>query len=382
MAARGFTWYQQTIRRVESGRQSVKLEEAGALAEILGVPVDLFLLPPAETQATEALHAARFGVNQAHGAVSAAVLALLDAVSAAEHRAAMFGDSGSDRVKEAREEVLAAAEDTTSTQPWPRASAATRTESRAVTEKRTRKANLESTISEVPNARGYFEGKVWMGTKADGKPDRRHVQRKTLAAVRKRVRELERSGTRPHHQGRQGADRAADARAAPDDHAAVARHRAKDDLQLPVRLPQPHHRLWGGQKIDRVSPEHIEDGVAQMLAEGLPSHVRKVLAILSSAYEVQVERGDLPRNPVPAGEAAEAPAGRPLIPVAGSRCARSLRQLLAGDGARWSVGLRLRVAPGRPPGTPVAVRELRPAAAGCPPAAPAARLEARVRGSA
>ena len=59
-------------------------------------------------------------------------------------------------------------------------------------EERTRKANLDSTISEVPNARGYYEAKVWMGTKGDGKPDRRHVQRKTLAAVRKRVRELER----------------------------------------------------------------------------------------------------------------------------------------------------------------------------------------------
>jgi transcriptional regulator with XRE-family HTH domain len=111
MAARGFTWYQQTIRRVESGRQSVKLEEAGALAEILGVPVHLFLLPPAETQATEALYAIRFGVIQAHEAVSAAVLAFLDAVSAAEHRAAMFGSSDSDRVKEAREEVLAATEE-------------------------------------------------------------------------------------------------------------------------------------------------------------------------------------------------------------------------------------------------------------------------------
>ena len=33
----------------------------------------------------------------------------------------------------------------------------------------TRKANLDSWISEKPNDRGYYEAKVWMGTKANGK---------------------------------------------------------------------------------------------------------------------------------------------------------------------------------------------------------------------
>ena len=37
-----------------------------------------------------------------------------------------------------------------------------------------------------------------MGTKASGKPDRRHIQRKTLASVRKRVRELEAEAERWH----------------------------------------------------------------------------------------------------------------------------------------------------------------------------------------
>ena len=109
MAACGFTWYQQTVRRVESGRQSLKLEEAGALAEILGIPVHLLLLPSSETQATDTLYAARMSVVQAHESVAAAVLGLLDAASAAEHRAGLLGDIASERVKEAREELLAAA---------------------------------------------------------------------------------------------------------------------------------------------------------------------------------------------------------------------------------------------------------------------------------
>jgi integrase len=56
----------------------------------------------------------------------------------------------------------------------------------------TRRGNRESTILEKPNARGYFEAKVWMGVKPDGRPDRRRVERRTRAAARKRVRELER----------------------------------------------------------------------------------------------------------------------------------------------------------------------------------------------
>jgi hypothetical protein len=38
-------------------------------------------------------------------------------------------------------------------------------------------------------------------------------------------------------------------------------------------------------------PEHVEDGLADMLTEGhAPAHVGKVLAILSSAFEVQAKR--------------------------------------------------------------------------------------------
>ena len=56
--------------------------------------------------------------------------------------------------------------------------------------------------------------------------------------------------------------------------------------------------LWGGQKIDRLLPEHIEDGYAAMLGDGLSAgSVRKIHAILSSAYEIEVKRGNVARNP-------------------------------------------------------------------------------------
>ena len=216
---------------------------------------------------------------------------------------------------------------------------------------RTRRGNLESWIAAEPNPRGYYEAKVWMGTKGNGRPDRRHVQRKSLAAVRKEVRRLERlrdTGAA----GRPGK--------APTVEEMLTRH-------LTVVLPQKGRAprtiadywskcrnsifpMWGGQRIDRLTPEHIEDGLAAMLADGAaPATVRKVLAILSSAYELQAKRsaaygmtgGTVLTNPCrfvdppELGEASHKALTR-----------RQARAVLAaarerGQFARWAVGLGL-----------------------------------------
>lgn len=155
-----------------------------------------------------------------------------------------------------------------------------------------RKPNLDSWISAEPNTRGYYEAKVWMGTRPDGTPDRRHIQRKSLPSVRKRVRELERkrdAGTG----GRPGK--------LPTVEQMLTRHLT---VVLPARNRAPRtiadywskcrndiFPRWGGQRIDRLLPEWIEDGYAEMLAEGhAPSHVLKVHVILNSAYEAQAKR--------------------------------------------------------------------------------------------
>jgi len=164
---------------------------------------------------------------------------------------------------------------------------------------RTRRGNLESWIAGEPNARGYYEAKVWMGLKGNGQPDRRHVQRKSLAEVRREVRRLERLRD-TGRAGRPGK--------APTVEEMLTRHLT---VVLPQRGRAPRtiadywskcrndiFPRWGGQRIDRLTPEHIEDGLAEMLAAGhAPAHVRKVLAILSSAYEVQVKRENIARNP-------------------------------------------------------------------------------------
>jgi integrase len=212
-----------------------------------------------------------------------------------------------------------------------------------------RKANGESWISEEPNDRGYYEAKVWIGLKPDGTPDRRHVQRKSLASVRKRVRELERkrdAGTA----GRPGK--------LPTVEQMLTRHLT---VVLPGKGRAPRSIAdywskcrndifprWGGQRIDRLLPEYLEDGYAQMLEEGLSAaHVLKVHRILSSAYAVQARRsgkfgmegGTVLVNPC---DYVDPPAV--TAPAKKSLTKKQARAVLAtalerGTWARWALGL-------------------------------------------
>lgn len=210
-----------------------------------------------------------------------------------------------------------------------------------MTEPRTRKGNLESWISAKPNDRGYYEAKVWMGTKGDGSPDRRHVQRRTLKDVRARVRELE---------AQRDAGRATRAGKAPTVQEVLERHLT---VILPGRGRAPRtiadyrskcrndiYPRWGGQRADRLRPDQVEDGLAEMLAAGhAASHVRKVHAILSSAFEDLVKSGTVKRNPLEHIQAP--PADEPDITALTQAQAQNIAvtALTRPNGVRWSVGL-------------------------------------------
>jgi integrase len=205
----------------------------------------------------------------------------------------------------------------------------------------TRKANLDSWISETPNATGYYEAKVWMGTRPDGKPDRRHIQRRKLADVRARVKELERQ---------RDEGRVTRAGKAPTVREMLTRHL---DVVLPQRGRAPRtiadyrskcrndiFPRWGGQRIDRLRPDQVVDGLGEMIAAGhAPSHVRKVHAILSSAFEDQVKDGTVKRNPL---EHVQAPAAdEPDITALTQAQAQNIAAVAMSrpNGVRWSVGL-------------------------------------------
>jgi integrase len=204
----------------------------------------------------------------------------------------------------------------------------------------TRKANLDSWISGAPNPDGYYEAKVWMGTKSDGKPDRRHVQRKTLAAVRARVKELE---------AQRDAGRVTRAGRAPTVREMLERHLT---VVLPGRGRAPRtiadyrskcrndiFPRWGGQRIDRLRRDQIEDGLAEMLDTHAASHVRKVHAILSSAFEDQVKNGTVKRNPLE--HITAPPADEPDVTALTQAQAQNIAAVAMSrpNGVRWSVGL-------------------------------------------
>jgi integrase len=204
-----------------------------------------------------------------------------------------------------------------------------------------RRGNRESWVPDEPNASGYYEAFVTMGTRPDGRPDRRHLKRRSKADRNRAVRELERQRD-AGVAGKAGRVRTVEQMLTR--HLGVVlpqRGRAPLTIQSYESLCRNEiFPRWGGQKIDRLLPEHVEDGYAEMLGRGLAaSTVRKVHAILSSAYEIEVRRGNVARNPCKLVEAprlgqaqkkalTEAQARAVLAAVAGRR-----------NASRWSVGL-------------------------------------------
>jgi site-specific recombinase XerD len=193
----------------------------------------------------------------------------------------------------------------------------------------------------VPNARGYFEGKVWMGYRPDGRPDRRHVQRKSLAAVRRAVRELERQRDAGLSRG---PGRLPTVRAMLDRHLDIVlpqRGRAPGRIRSYRSLAEQQiFPRWGGQRIDRLQATDIEDGLAAMRQAGLAAaSVRKALAVLSSALEIEARRGNIARNPCKLVEPPRLARADKTALTAGQ--AHAILTVVAGrrNAARWSVGL-------------------------------------------
>jgi integrase len=97
---------------------------------------------------------------------------------------------------------------------------------------------------------------------------------------------------------------------------------------------------WGGQRIDQMLPEYLEDGYADMLAGGLTAAtIRKVHAILSSAYQIEVKRGNVARNPCELVEPPRLPQAQKKALTAGQARAVIATVAERRNGSRWSVGL-------------------------------------------
>jgi integrase len=145
---------------------------------------------------------------------------------------------------------------------------------------------------------GRWHGRVTMGRRDDGRPDRRHVSASSEADVRRKVRDLER-------------DRDAGRLSRPGRAMTVEAWLTHwlDNIATPSVRPKTlagyrtavrQHLIPGiGQHAtDRLQPEHIEKLHAKPLAKGLkPATVHQVHRTLRTALNEAVRRGQVARNP-------------------------------------------------------------------------------------
>lgn len=152
-----------------------------------------------------------------------------------------------------------------------------------------RKPNMESSI--YFGADGWWHGRVTMGVKSDGGPDRRHRRARTETEIKRKVKELERQ----RDQGR------APAAGRKPTVAAWMETYLTDIASLKLK-PRSLDDYWsktrndiipgvGKHRIDKLQPEHLERMYRAMLDAGhAPSHVVKVHRILSRALKIAHRR--------------------------------------------------------------------------------------------
>jgi integrase len=223
--------------------------------------------------------------------------------------------------------------------------------------KGTRAPNGASSIYEGKN--GRWHGRVTMGVRDDGKPDRRHVERKTRAEVTRAVRDLERQrdSGRVRKTGRawtveQWLTHWLDN---------IAAHSVRYKTLVGYRTDVTRHLVpgLGAHRIDKLEPEHVEKLYGRMIRSGLAAgtvhHAHRTLrASLSEAVKrkhVALNVAMVAKPPRLDDEEIE-----PLT-------IEEARRLLAvaskqRNAARWAVALTLGLRQGR--GTRAAVAAGRP----------------------
>ncbi|AWL39815.1 MULTISPECIES: tyrosine-type recombinase/integrase [unclassified Streptomyces] len=158
-----------------------------------------------------------------------------------------------------------------------------------------RKANLESSV--YLGTDGWWHGRVTVGVKPDGSPDRRHRMARTEPEVRRRVKELEkiRDEGRVTKAGRKPTVEQWMTTYLETIASLKLKPRSLDDYWSKTRndiIPGV-----GQHRIDKVAPEHLERMYADMLRAGhAPSHVLKVHRILSRALKIAHRRRLITEN--------------------------------------------------------------------------------------
>lgn len=206
--------------------------------------------------------------------------------------------------------------------------------------KRTRQPNGTSSVYEGKD--GYWHGRVTVGVRDDGKPDRRHVMRKSKADAIRAVRKLERDRDSATVQapGRVGTVGEWLEHWVETIAAAVVRENTLAGYRVAIRT----HLIpgIGAHRLDRLQPEHLEKLYARMIRNGSsPGTAHQAHRTLRTALGEAERRGRITKNP-----AALAKAPRVSETEVEPYSVDEVRRLLttAAEGrnhARWAIALAL-----------------------------------------
>ncbi|MFD3837038.1 tyrosine-type recombinase/integrase [Streptomyces sp. NPDC058642] len=163
--------------------------------------------------------------------------------------------------------------------------------------KRTRQPNGRSSIYFGKD--GKWHGRVTVGVRDDGTPDRRHVERKTRAEVTAAVVELEkqRDAKTVRKPGKAWTVKAWLTHWIEN----VAPLAVNDNTMVGYGVAVRKHLIpgLGAHRLDRLKPEHIEVFYAKMQANGSkPATAHQVHRTFRTALNEAVRRGHLGKNPV------------------------------------------------------------------------------------
>lgn len=206
--------------------------------------------------------------------------------------------------------------------------------------KRTRQPNGRSSIYQGKD--GKWHGRVTVGIRDDGKPDRRHVERKTRAAVTAAVRELEK-------QRDSGAVRKAGRAWTVEAWLThwvetIAPLAVNENTMVGYGVAVRKHLIpaLGAHRLDKLGPEHIERFYGRMQADGRRAGtIHQIHRTFRTALNEAVRRGHLTRNPVLLAKAPRL-SEEEIEPYTVDEVKRLLVAADKGrNSARWAVALAL-----------------------------------------
>jgi integrase len=203
-----------------------------------------------------------------------------------------------------------------------------------------RKPNGASSI--YKGSDGSWHGRVTVGVKENGQPDRRHVRGATEAIVTKKVRDLERD--RDRGQVRKAGQRWTVAKWLTHWVDNIAAPVVRENTAAGYRVAVNKHLIpgVGAHGLDKLEPEHLERLYARMQAQGSAAGTaHQAHRTIRTALNEAVRRGYLTRNPAVLAKAPRLSEGE-IEPYS----VDEIRRLLIEAGkrrnsARWAVALAL-----------------------------------------